>query len=70
MQQLNSHSQNDMVNHNMSPYGEARRRTPSPSRVQPYSNASMIQLAEKLKNEEHFSSTLPVSYKLLTLHLI
>ncbi|KAJ8713419.1 hypothetical protein PYW07_013789 [Mythimna separata] len=57
MQHLNA--QNDMVNRNMPSYGVSHRRTPSPSRVQPYSNASMIQLGEKLKNEEHFANTLP-----------
>lgn len=35
------------------------RRTPSPVRIQPYSSA-VIQLAEKIKNEEHFANTLPV----------
>jgi hypothetical protein len=37
------------------------RRSPSPVRVQPYSNAAMVQLVEKIKNEEQFASTLPVS---------
>ncbi|GBP15415.1 Ecto-NOX disulfide-thiol exchanger 2 [Eumeta japonica] len=36
-----------------------RSRSPSPLRVQPFSNAMIVQLVEKLKNEEQFSSTLP-----------
>ncbi|XP_026486988.1 ecto-NOX disulfide-thiol exchanger 2-like [Vanessa tameamea] len=34
-------------------------RSPSPVRIQPFSNAAVVQLAEKIKNEEHFPSTLP-----------
>ncbi|XP_063892879.1 ecto-NOX disulfide-thiol exchanger 2 [Helicoverpa armigera] len=58
MQHLNA--QQEMASRSISSYGsDTRRRTPSPSRIQPYSNAAMVQLAEKLKNEEHFSTTLP-----------
>ncbi|KAI5645453.1 RNA recognition motif domain-containing protein [Phthorimaea operculella] len=35
------------------------RRSPSPVRIQPFSNPAMVQLIEKIKNEEHFASTLP-----------
>ncbi|XP_045766467.1 ecto-NOX disulfide-thiol exchanger 2-like [Maniola jurtina] len=35
------------------------RRSPSPARIQLFSNAAMVQLSEKIKNEEHFASTLP-----------
>ncbi|CAH2981264.1 unnamed protein product [Chilo suppressalis] len=35
------------------------RRSPSPVRIQPFSNAAILQLVEKIKNEEHFASTLP-----------
>ncbi|XP_059053730.1 ecto-NOX disulfide-thiol exchanger 2-like [Achroia grisella] len=35
------------------------RRSPSPVRIQPFSNAAIVQLVEKIKNEEHFSNTLP-----------
>lgn len=37
------------------------RRSPSPLRIQPFSNAAIAQLAEKVKSEEQFSTTLPVS---------
>ncbi|KAF9408522.1 hypothetical protein HW555_011832 [Spodoptera exigua] len=58
MQQMNS--QQEIVNRNINPFLDLRRRSPSPpSRVQPYTNASMVQLAEKLKNEEQFAMTLP-----------
>ncbi|CAH2091238.1 unnamed protein product [Euphydryas editha] len=35
------------------------RRSPSPVRIQPFSSTAVVQLAEKIKNEEHFASTLP-----------
>ncbi|CAG5025606.1 unnamed protein product [Parnassius apollo] len=35
------------------------RRSPLPIRIQPFSNAAVVQLAEKIKNEEHFASSLP-----------
>ncbi|KAG6442236.1 ecto-NOX disulfide-thiol exchanger 2 isoform X2 [Manduca sexta] len=35
------------------------RRSPSPVRIQPFSNVAMLQLGEKIKNEEHFSSSVP-----------
>ncbi|XP_039755642.1 ecto-NOX disulfide-thiol exchanger 2-like isoform X2 [Pararge aegeria] len=34
-------------------------RSPSPLRIQLFSNAAMVQLAEKIKSEEHFANTLP-----------
>ncbi|XP_045495528.1 ecto-NOX disulfide-thiol exchanger 2-like [Colias croceus] len=34
-------------------------RSPSPLRIQPFSNAAIVQLAEKIKSEEQFSATLP-----------
>lgn len=37
------------------------RRSPSPVRIQPFSNTAVVQLAEKIKSEEHFANTLPVS---------
>lgn len=55
MQQLNA--QNEISNRATTTY----RRSPSPIRIQPFSNAALVQLAEKLKNEEHFYTTLPVS---------
>lgn len=58
MQQMNV--QQEIVTRNINPFVDLRRRSPSPpSRVQPYTNASMVQLAEKLKNEEQFAMTLP-----------
>ncbi|XP_075978640.1 ecto-NOX disulfide-thiol exchanger 2-like isoform X2 [Anticarsia gemmatalis] len=53
MQQLNA--QQEMVSRTMGSY----RRSPSPTRVQPFSNASMVQLSEKIKSEENFSTSLP-----------
>lgn len=53
MQQLNA--QNEISNRATTTY----RRSPSPIRIQPFSNAALVQLAEKLKNEEHFYTTLP-----------
>ncbi|KAJ2944302.1 hypothetical protein O0L34_g18288 [Tuta absoluta] len=35
------------------------RRSPSPARIQPFSNPAMVQLIEKIKSEEQFASTLP-----------
>lgn len=35
-------------------------RSPSPVRIQPFSNGAIVQLAEKIKSEENFASTLPV----------
>ncbi|XP_013190791.1 ecto-NOX disulfide-thiol exchanger 2 isoform X2 [Amyelois transitella] len=35
------------------------RRSPSPVRIQPFSNAAIVQLNEKIKSEEHFASTIP-----------
>ncbi|CAH0584204.1 unnamed protein product [Chrysodeixis includens] len=53
MQQLNA--QQEISNRSATTY----RRSPSPVRIQPFSNAALVQLAEKLKNEEHFYTTLP-----------
>lgn len=55
IQQLNA--QSDISNRAATTY----IRSPSPIRIQPFSNAALVQLAEKLKNEEHFYTTLPVS---------
>lgn len=38
------------------------RRSPSPVRAQPYSTTAVVQLAEKIKNEEHFANAIPVSF--------
>lgn len=54
MQHMNS--EQDTANRNA---GTPYRRSPSPPRVQLFSNAAMVQLAEKIKNEEQFSSTVP-----------
>lgn len=35
-------------------------RSPSPVRIQPFSNGAIVQLAEKIKSEENFAATLPV----------
>lgn len=37
-------------------------RSPSPVRVQIYSNNAVMQLYEKIKSEENFASAIPVSY--------
>lgn len=69
MQQMNV--QQEIVTRNINPFVDLRRRSPSPpSRVQPYTNASMVQLAEKLKNEEQFAMTLPVSNQNLFAYLM
>ncbi|XP_049874415.1 ecto-NOX disulfide-thiol exchanger 2 isoform X2 [Pectinophora gossypiella] len=36
-----------------------RHRSPSPMRLQPFSNAAIVQLAEKIKSEENFLESLP-----------
>lgn len=41
--------------------GRSARRSPSPARVQPFSNAAIGQLSEKIKSEEQFYTSLPVS---------
>lgn len=46
------------------------RRSPSPVRIQPFSNAAIVQLIEKIKNEEHFAGALPVSLVCLQIYLI
>lgn len=53
MQQLNA--QQEILNST-----NEYRQSPSPVRIQPYSNPAMVQLSEKIKSEEHFSSALPV----------
>lgn len=35
-------------------------RSPSPVRIQPFSNGAILQLAEKIKSEDNFATTLPV----------
>lgn len=40
-------------------------RSPSPVRIQPFSNGAIVQLAEKIKSEENFASTLPASISYL-----
>lgn len=55
MQQLSA-QQEAMASRNMN-----YRRSPSPVRIQPFSNAAVVQLAEKIKSEEHFPTTLPVN---------
>ncbi|XP_041986220.1 ecto-NOX disulfide-thiol exchanger 2-like [Aricia agestis] len=35
------------------------RRSPSPLRIQPFSNAAIVQLCEKIKAEDQFANTLP-----------
>ncbi|XP_037869835.1 ecto-NOX disulfide-thiol exchanger 2 isoform X1 [Bombyx mori] len=52
MQQLNA--QQEILNST-----NEYRQSPSPVRIQPYSNPAMVQLSEKIKSEEHFSSALP-----------
>ncbi|KAM3966308.1 ecto-NOX disulfide-thiol exchanger 1 [Aphomia sociella] len=55
MQQLTA--QQELASRNI---GMPYRRSPSPI-IQPFSNAQMIdQLVENIKNEEHFSSSLPI----------
>ncbi|XP_028178561.1 ecto-NOX disulfide-thiol exchanger 2-like [Ostrinia furnacalis] len=49
-------SQQDMASRSMA---ASYRRSPSPIRIQPFSNPAMVQLVEKIKNEEHFASALP-----------
>lgn len=56
MEHLNA--QQEMVNRSMSM--STYIRSPSPVRLQPFSNAAMVQLSEKIKSEEQFSSSLPV----------
>lgn len=56
MQQLTA--QQEMASRSMA---ASYRRSPSPARIQPFSNPAMVQLVEKIKNEEHFASALPVS---------
>lgn len=53
MQQLTA--QQELANRSIASY----RRSPSPVRIQPFSNAAIVQLVEKIKNEEHFPNTLP-----------
>ncbi|XP_068618201.1 ecto-NOX disulfide-thiol exchanger 1-like isoform X2 [Battus philenor] len=38
---------------------KANYRSPSPMRIQPFSNAAIVQLSEKIKSEEQFSNSLP-----------
>lgn len=54
MQQLTA--QQELVRTNV---GSTYNRSPSPVRIQLFSNAAMVQLVEKIKNEEHFASTIP-----------
>ncbi|KAL0822624.1 hypothetical protein ABMA28_004657 [Loxostege sticticalis] len=54
MQQLTA--QQEMASRSMA---ASYRRSPSPARIQPFSNPAMVQLVEKIKNEEHFASALP-----------
>lgn len=35
-------------------------RSPSPVKIQPFSNGAIVQLAEKIKSEDNFATTLPV----------
>lgn len=57
MQQLSA--QQEMATRSLSV--SSYRRSPSPLRVQPFSSTAMLQLGEKIKNEEHFANALPVS---------
>lgn len=50
VQQQQLHAQQEIANRNISSY----KRSPSPIRVQPFSNAAMLQLSEKIKSEEQF----------------
>ncbi|CAG9793810.1 unnamed protein product [Diatraea saccharalis] len=54
MQQLSA--QQELVRSNTS---SSYRRSPSPMRIQPFSNAAILQLVEKIKSEEQFANTLP-----------
>ncbi|XP_023946148.2 ecto-NOX disulfide-thiol exchanger 2 isoform X1 [Bicyclus anynana] len=47
------------VQENMASRNMNYRRSPSPVRIQVFSNAAMVQLGEKIKSEEHFASSLP-----------
>ncbi|XP_026316825.1 ecto-NOX disulfide-thiol exchanger 2 [Hyposmocoma kahamanoa] len=39
--------------------GMTFERSPSPVRIQPFSNGAILQLAEKIKSEDNFATTLP-----------
>ena len=56
MQQLTA--QQEIASRSMGAY---KQRSPSPIRIQPFSNVAIAQLAEKVKSEDQFSLTLPVS---------
>ncbi|XP_053606436.1 ecto-NOX disulfide-thiol exchanger 2-like [Plodia interpunctella] len=56
MQQL---AQQEMATRTLGGLGGGFRRSPSPVRIQPFSNAAIVQLNEKIKSEEHFASTIP-----------
>lgn len=56
-QQLQQLTAQEMASRCMS---ASYRRSPSPVRVQPFSTSGIMQLAEKIKNEEYFASSIPV----------
>ncbi|KAL4703278.1 hypothetical protein ACJJTC_015410 [Scirpophaga incertulas] len=39
--------------------GSSHRRSPSPIKIQPFSNTAMVNLVDKIKSEENFASALP-----------
>lgn len=56
-QQMQQLTAQEMASRSMS---ASYRRSPSPVRVQPFSTTAIMQLSEKIRTEDQFSTAIPV----------